>query len=65
MATKKERVGRDEITLRAIRTALGWSAPAGQEPKWGELLSEFVARLLLDILRFEGERRTVCLQMLN
>jgi hypothetical protein len=52
--------------LRAIRTALAGSAPAGQEPKWGELLSEFVAAtssqitaevelLLLEILLFEGE----------
>ena len=52
--------------LRAIRTALARSAPAEQEPKWGELLGEFVAatsspitaeveRLLLEILRFEGE----------
>ena len=54
------------ISLRAIRTALAGNAPAGQEPKWGELLGEFVAatsspitaeveRLLLEILRFEGE----------
>lgn len=55
-----------ENELQAIRTAMSGSAAPGQEPRWGDLLGEIVAatssgltpeveRLLLEILRFEGE----------
>jgi hypothetical protein len=53
-------------SLQALKTALARNAPTGQEPRWNDLLGELVSatsspltpeveRLLLAILRFEGE----------
>lgn len=54
------------VSLKHLRASMARTAPAGREPRWNELLGEFVSataapltreveRLLLEILRFDGE----------